>query len=642
MDFHSDHSHPLASPMKAHLYRCHRNISASASLQIEMAYDVGIPPKASHALLAKQVGGRDNLGFIPEDYKNYLRSKRTRDSMIGDTGGVLEYLQIMKSDDPGFFSAIQLDADDLITNIFWANSNMRSDYEYFGDVVCFDTTYRKNNEGRPIALFVGVNHHKQTIIFGAALLYDETALTFEWLFETFTTAMSHKKPTTILTDQDAAMAKALASKWPQTNHRLCIWHIYQNAAIHLSGVFQEFREFAKDFASCIYDYEEEEEFLEGWKLMLTKYGLEDNDWLKRMFRVKEKWALAYGRHMFCADMTTTQRSESMNGVLKRYVSYQHKFLEFFKHFQRLLEDRRYEELKADFKSTTSVPSLSYPIEILKDASKIYTPEAFKCFEQQWFMSHDCALEIVEDVDTHTRYKITPHLKRYFHTVTAHKSNNQIECSCRKFEFGGILCSHIIKVFTLRNIWKIPTELIRIRWTRTAKNGNFGHNDSVVKNNSSDPKLLQNMRFREMSALFMHMITRAAEREDTYMETKELLLIGCKNVDDKLQQPINIQTHVRIDSNVATSQSVKGIKAKKKPDSGKRLRGGLEKNTRKRKATTKTTQAANAATESTPPQNWNPTLTMNSNTPFTVLLSSPFSHIGSNSCELTSLNRESLE
>ncbi|KAI8561606.1 hypothetical protein RHMOL_Rhmol04G0353300 [Rhododendron molle] len=46
------------------------------------------------------------------------------------------------------------------------------------------------------------------------------------------------------------------------------------------------------------------------------YNLEDNDWLKRMFNQKEKWALVYGRQTFCADMTTTQRSESMNSVLK--------------------------------------------------------------------------------------------------------------------------------------------------------------------------------------------------------------------------------------------------------------------------------------------------------------------------------------
>ena len=44
---------------------------------------------------------------------------------------------------------------------------------------------KKNKEGRPFALFVGVNHHKQTIIFGAALLYDETSETFMWLFDSF-------------------------------------------------------------------------------------------------------------------------------------------------------------------------------------------------------------------------------------------------------------------------------------------------------------------------------------------------------------------------------------------------------------------------------------------------------------------------
>ena len=44
------------------------------------------------------------------------------------------------------------------------------DYGYFGDVICFDTTYRTNMYGQPFAPFIGVNHHKQTIIFGVALL----------------------------------------------------------------------------------------------------------------------------------------------------------------------------------------------------------------------------------------------------------------------------------------------------------------------------------------------------------------------------------------------------------------------------------------------------------------------------------------
>ncbi|KAG8371216.1 hypothetical protein BUALT_Bualt13G0064200 [Buddleja alternifolia] len=141
---------------------------------------------------------------------------------IGDTGGVLEYLQQRQLDDSNFFYAIQVDEDDLIANILWVDAQMKVDYSYLGDIICFDTTYRKNKEGRPFALFVGVNHHKQTTVFGAALLYDETTSTFMWLFDTFARAMSGKIPKTILTNQDAAMAKALATEWAKTCHRLCI------------------------------------------------------------------------------------------------------------------------------------------------------------------------------------------------------------------------------------------------------------------------------------------------------------------------------------------------------------------------------------------------------------------------------------
>lgn len=134
--------------------------------------------------------------------------------------------------DHSFFYAVQVDEDASITNILWVDGRMKFDYVHFGDVICFDTTHKKNKEGRPFALFVGVNHHKLTVIFGAVVLYDESTSTFVWLFDTFSIPMRVKLHITILTNQDAAMAKPLASQWLETYHRLCIWHIYQNAATH--------------------------------------------------------------------------------------------------------------------------------------------------------------------------------------------------------------------------------------------------------------------------------------------------------------------------------------------------------------------------------------------------------------------------
>ncbi|XP_042436421.1 protein FAR1-RELATED SEQUENCE 9-like [Zingiber officinale] len=304
-------------------------------------------------------------------------------------------------------------------------------------------------------------------------------------------------------------------------------------------------------------------------------------------------------------MTTTQRSESMNSIVKKYVTYKHKFLDFFNHVQRLLDDRRYEELKADFRSNTTVPYLMFPIEILKHASEIYTPETYKCFQQEWCLSHDSSIEICEDVDTFIKYKVTPHKKRNHHIVTLDKKCEKIECSCKKFEFARILCSHILKIFTWKNIMKILSEYVLKRWTRKAKIGYFEVNDSMTNNTSLDLKLIQNMRYKELCGLNVQLVTKAAERDDTYKFVKDAMLSLCKMVDDKLQvnesnvQQSNVsQASWEFDYGEGNSTGVKGIKMKKKTMSGKRLKGGLEKISRKRKAARKTNQTSTIGVDQT--------------------------------------------
>jgi len=295
-EFEPEHNHILATASQAHHLRSQRTIIEAQLASVEAAKAVGISNKATFDLMAKEAGGIENLGFTREDMKNKLYSKRTLKINQGDTGGVLEYLEKKTSDEEKFFYSIQVDEDDLITNILWTGSKMVADYEVCGDVICFDTTYRKLNDGSPFGLLVGVNNHKKTIIFGAALLYDETAESFVWLFNTFLAAMSGKKPETILTDEDAAMVKAIKIVLPESHHRICVWHMNQNACKHLSGVVEEYKKFNTDFQRCIYDQEEEEDFINAWNKLLEKYNLQENEWLKRLFNKKEKWALVYGRN----------------------------------------------------------------------------------------------------------------------------------------------------------------------------------------------------------------------------------------------------------------------------------------------------------------------------------------------------------
>ena len=568
------HNHACVTPSKSHFIRSHRKMTKAQEAEIDMARTCGIAPRETMELMAKQVGGPENFSFVYTDCKNYLRSKRMIDMKVGDTGGVLEYLQRKKAEDPDFYSAIQVDEDGLITNILWADAKMRLDYLLFGDAVSFDTTYRKHKDGRPIALFVGVNHHKQTVIFGAALLYDETIPTFIWLFNTFVNhAMSGKKPKTIITDQDAAMKKAIKVCWGgQTVHRLCVWHINKNAAIHLGHVMGKFPDFKKDLSFCMYHYENEETFVNGWNEMIQKYDLMDNEWLKELFRIRHQWALVFGRETFCADMSTTQRSESMNSVIKEYISYKNNLFEFFENFERLLMDRRYKELQADYINSQSVPPLC-TVEILRDASTLYTHTIFEMFQAQVWKAHDGRIEISGENGTISEFKVLSQGKTYYRTVTYDSINDSVSCSCKKFEFVGILCSHALKVLNFKAIVKIPRQYVLKRWTKAAKKQikvNFQDMSKV------DPKEVVTYRYRELAQLCKHFI-RAADSSQAYEIAKQGIQKLVEEIDtsfealeiqkspDKGPQSSNLDATDDVDvTTVAIRPSkIKGIKAKEK-------------------------------------------------------------------------------
>ncbi|CAJ2667584.1 unnamed protein product [Trifolium pratense] len=278
VDFVAKHNHPLQPQKYVHMIRSHRRISEAQASQIVLGDQSGLRPKGLHEYISKQAGGLETVGFTKQDLKNYLRTKRMHSLKFGEVGALIKYFK-HESENPSFFYDFQMDVDDVIT---------------------FDTTYKTNKDYRPLGVFVGLNNHTQTIIFGAALLYDEKIPSFQWLFETFLKAMGGAKPKTILTDQDAAMAKAVSLVMPETFHGLCTWHIRQNAIRHVNHLYQKSSQFGKDFEACIDLHEEEGEFLQAWSSLLVEHNVSEGSWLHTIFQLKEKWAWTYVRKTFTA------------------------------------------------------------------------------------------------------------------------------------------------------------------------------------------------------------------------------------------------------------------------------------------------------------------------------------------------------
>ena len=72
--------------------RSQRSINPAQAIEAKLVDSSGIAPRASVGLMARRIGGLGDLGFILEDYNNYLCTRRAEEMKRGDIGGLLEYL----------------------------------------------------------------------------------------------------------------------------------------------------------------------------------------------------------------------------------------------------------------------------------------------------------------------------------------------------------------------------------------------------------------------------------------------------------------------------------------------------------------------------------------------------------------------
>lgn len=214
-------------------------------------------------------------------------AKLAQENMRDDIGKTLRLLDKMKETDPGLEVRFQIDSGGRLKMMLWCTGKNRLDYATFGDAITFDTTYRTNLYSLPFGLFMGVNNHFQSIVLGGLLLTSEKTSDFEWAFTNFVEIMGGKAPVTMLTDQCAAMAKAMKTSMQGTKHRWCRWHVLKNAKDRLGKVYSKHKRFKHDFNKLITDETNIPAFEKKWCELVKKYKLVKNKFLKRLFKHRE-------------------------------------------------------------------------------------------------------------------------------------------------------------------------------------------------------------------------------------------------------------------------------------------------------------------------------------------------------------------
>ncbi|XP_043703502.1 protein FAR1-RELATED SEQUENCE 5-like isoform X2 [Telopea speciosissima] len=464
-----NHNHELVTPAMRHFLRSHRQDYDPKRNLINTLESSGMGISGTVNVLTEECGSYGKIGFGTQDQTNYIGKERL--SGFGmDAQSLLGFFKIMQMNDPAFFYAIQVDEEDRLSSVFWVDTRSRIAYNCFSDVVAFDTTYQVNQYKMPFAPFTGVNHHKQSVLFGCALLADETESTFIWLFKNWLEAMSGRQPGLIITDHDLNIKNAVARVFPNSCHRYCKWHILGKMAKELGHVYTTLpKTFQLEFDRCINKSDTIEEFELAWQSLLDMYNVRGNEWLQSLYFDRKEWVPIYLRDTFFAGMSASHRSRSVKSLFDGYVNARTTLQDFAEQYEKALDDRFEKEARAEFDTFYTKPVLKTPLPIEKQAAEIYTRKMFTIFQDEIFESLVLAVKKIREDDEISTFEVARFDEQHkVYSVGFIVSEHRASCSCRMFTSEGMLCRHVLAVFKATNVFTLPPHYILKRWTRNAK------------------------------------------------------------------------------------------------------------------------------------------------------------------------------
>jgi len=101
---------------------------------------------------------------------------------------------------------------------------------------------------------------------------------------------------------------------------------------------------------------------------------------------------------------------------------------------------------------------------------VYTIGAFKRFQREFTKSMSYTHCLKMNIDNTNCYYVSPTLTEEFgHYVTYDSVTHDASCTCKRYEEGGFLCRHILRIYhCVGCVAEIPPTYILKRWTKHAK------------------------------------------------------------------------------------------------------------------------------------------------------------------------------
>ena len=141
------------------------------------------------------------------------------------------------------------------------------------------------------------------------------------------------------------MRVAIEAEFPETRHRWCKWHVLKKAKESLGPIYTKENLFRSRLHELLDEIVCIEEFEQRWGELICAYNLQENQFLQRAYINRDMWAKPYFVETFCAGMTSTQRSESANHILKTYIAPGSTMHHFVSQYNKMIADRIADEAR---------------------------------------------------------------------------------------------------------------------------------------------------------------------------------------------------------------------------------------------------------------------------------------------------------
>ncbi|RZB97812.1 Protein FAR1-RELATED SEQUENCE 11, partial [Glycine soja] len=178
-----EHNHVLLTQSEVRFLPANRTISEDDIERIFLLKEGGLSVRQLMRVIELEKNVKHGyLPFIERDIRNlFVKTKKKFER--NDAKDLLKYCEDAKKSCSKFHYAYTLDEERRLEHIFWSPASCSDWYQKYGDVVVFDTTYKVNSYEMPFGIFVGMNSHGKTVLFGCALLRNETISAFRWLMK---------------------------------------------------------------------------------------------------------------------------------------------------------------------------------------------------------------------------------------------------------------------------------------------------------------------------------------------------------------------------------------------------------------------------------------------------------------------------